>query len=101
MKQPHRHRSKAVAVQTVAVMISLDPEVTIWNSNIAVLVGQSPDEVSLQANDPFDDLLLWIPRGHNRHDVTSLDLVVSHTPTIQQDDVTLGPPLWVEEWLHR
>lgn len=44
--------------------------------------------------------VVWFIYSHNRDDVTSLDLVVSHTPTIQQDDVTLGPPLWVEEWLN-
>lgn len=44
--------------------------------------------------------VVWFIYSHNRHDVTSLDLVVSHTPTIQQDNVTLGPPFWVEEWLN-
>lgn len=47
VKQPHRHRSKAVAVQTVSMMIPFNPEVTIRNSNILVLVAKSPDKVSL------------------------------------------------------
>lgn len=101
VKQPHRHRSEAVAVQTVAVMIPLDPEVTVRDSNIPVLVAQSPDEVSLQANDPLDDLLLGVLGGHDGDDVTSLDLVVPHTPTVQQDNVTIQRPIWVQGRLHR
>lgn len=101
MKQPHRHRSEAVAVQTVSVMIPLDPEVTIRDSNISILVAQSPDEVSLQANDPLDDLLLGILGRQDGDDVATLDLVVPHTPAVQQDHVTLRPPIWVQERLHR
>lgn len=37
------YRSKAVAVQTVSVMIPLNPEVTIRNSNISVFVAESPE----------------------------------------------------------
>lgn len=43
----------------------------MWNAVAAAVIATPkekrsfflPDEVSLQANDPFDDLLLWIPRG--------------------------------------
>lgn len=101
MKQPHGHRSEAVAVQTVSVMIPLEPEVTVRNTNVSVLVAQCPDEVSLQANDPLDDLLLGILGGQDGDDVASLDLVVPDTPPVQQDNVTLRPPLWVQEGLHR
>ncbi len=38
------YRSEAVAVQTVPVMIPLDPEVPVRNSNVPVLVAQSPEE---------------------------------------------------------
>lgn len=34
--------AKAVAVQTVSVMIAFDPEVTIRDSDITILVAQSP-----------------------------------------------------------
>lgn len=37
------YRSEAVAVQTVSVMIALDPEVTVGNSHISVFVAQSPE----------------------------------------------------------
>lgn len=37
------YRPEVVAVQTVAVMIPLDPEVTIWHSHVSVLVAQSPE----------------------------------------------------------
>lgn len=37
------YRSEAVAVQTVSVMIPLDPEVTVGNSNVSVFVAQSPE----------------------------------------------------------
>lgn len=34
------YRPKTVAVQTVSVMVPLDPEVTIGDTNVAVLVAQ-------------------------------------------------------------
>lgn len=37
------YRSEAVAVQTVSVMIPLDPEVTVGNADVSVLVAQSPE----------------------------------------------------------
>lgn len=36
------YRAEAVAVQTVSVMVALDPEVTIWDSDVTVLVAQGP-----------------------------------------------------------
>ena len=36
------HRAKAVAVQTVTMMVALNPEVTIRDSDITILVAQSP-----------------------------------------------------------
>ncbi len=38
------YRSEAVAVQTVSVMVALEPEVTVGNSDVSVLVAQSPAE---------------------------------------------------------
>lgn len=93
------YRAEAVAVQTVSVMVALDPEVTIWDFDVAILVAQSPavktehvltappggdwatavffaathqscwgrsfwpDEVSFQADDAFNDLLLGVLGG--------------------------------------
>lgn len=34
------YRSKCVAVETVAVMVSLDPQMSIWNSYITVFISQ-------------------------------------------------------------
>lgn len=36
------YRSKAVAVQTVAMMVSLYPKVPIRNPHIAILIAKSP-----------------------------------------------------------
>ena len=38
--------------------------------------------------------------SHDGDDVASLDLVVPHTPAVQQDDVTVRPALRVQEGLH-
>lgn len=38
------YRSKAVAVQTVALMVPLDPKVAIRDSQIAVLIAKRPGE---------------------------------------------------------
>lgn len=100
MKQPYRHRPKAVAVQTVSVMVALDPEVAVGNADVAVLVAQSSDEVSLQADDTLDDLLLRILGRQDGDDVAALDLVVPHAPAVQQHDITSCHALWVEEGLH-
>lgn len=41
------YRSKTVAVQTVSMVIPLQPEVTVRDSNVSVLVAESPEEKEL------------------------------------------------------
>lgn len=71
-----------------------------WKTHRGFCLHHHRPIISQQNNHFMHTCVVWFIYSHNRHDVTSLDLVVSHTPTIQQDDVTLGPPLWVEEWLN-
>lgn len=42
------YRSEAVAVQTVSVVIALDPEVAVRDSNVSVLVAHRPGETEKQ-----------------------------------------------------
>lgn len=52
------YRSEAVAVQTVSVMIPLDPEVTVGNSNVSVLVAQSPEGKRKEGDFVFNQAFL-------------------------------------------
>ena len=56
------YRSEAVAVQTVAVMIPLDPEVTVGDSDVSVLVAQSPEETQQGQVHLMHGSTIWEPR---------------------------------------
>lgn len=58
------YRSKAVAVQAVSMMIPLNPEVTIRNSNVSVLVAQSPEEMDKQKENVTQASLLITLGSH-------------------------------------
>lgn len=37
------YRSKGIAVEAVAMMIALNPQVSVWNPYVTVFIAQSPD----------------------------------------------------------
>lgn len=97
--EPQSNWPEGIAVQGIARIVSLNPEMSFRNSDIGLEVAYGGDDIALEGYDTLQDLLFGIFWGDEAHNVSAIYLEMSNTPA-RQEDIICVRLARIKCWLH-